>query len=138
AGNNLIAVTYNIVGCGGCPCPNSDWDQDGMSDSEELSVGSSNPLNPDSDGNGLPDGWEYQFFGAPTGNDPNADPDGDGQSNVAEYTSGTDPTNAASALRITDVARQPNGDVVVSVSAVTGKKYVLLASTNLTSFSAVS
>src|SRR5262249_9691413 len=35
----------------------------------------------DGDGNGLPDAWEIFWFGR-TGIDPNADPDGDGASNL--------------------------------------------------------
>ncbi len=44
----------------------------------------------DSDGNGLPDWWEWYYFGH-LGVDPNADPDGDGRSNLMEYLDGTDP-----------------------------------------------
>ena len=44
----------------------------------------------DADGNGLPDWWEIQYFGT-NGVDPNADPDGDGLSNLQEYQAGTDP-----------------------------------------------
>lgn len=44
----------------------------------------------DSDGNGLPDDWERAFFGG-VGVDPNGDRDGDGDRNISEYTSGTDP-----------------------------------------------
>ena len=44
----------------------------------------------DADGNGLPDYWEQKYF--PEGGvDPNADADGDGISNLAEYRGGTDP-----------------------------------------------
>ena len=49
--------------------------------------------------------WQVQYFGS-TDNpsaDPNADPDGDGFSNLQEYLTGTDPTNSASAFRITSV-----------------------------------
>ncbi|HWX20795.1 MAG TPA: LamG-like jellyroll fold domain-containing protein [Candidatus Binatia bacterium] len=46
----------------------------------------------DSDGNGLPDAWEFRYFNR-IGIDPNADPDGDGLSNMQEYQAGTDPTN---------------------------------------------
>jgi len=46
----------------------------------------------DADGNGLPDLWEQHYFGH-TGVDPNADPDGDGLSNLQEYQRHTDPTN---------------------------------------------
>jgi hypothetical protein len=47
----------------------------------------------DTDGNGLPDIWEQHYFGR-IGVDPNADPDGDGLSNLQEYQSHTDPTRA--------------------------------------------
>lgn len=48
----------------------------------------------DSDGNGLPDVWEYKYFGH-TGVDPNADSDGDGLSNMQEYLLGGDPMKAS-------------------------------------------
>ena len=48
----------------------------------------------DSDGNGLPDVWEYKYFGQ-IGNNPSADPDGDGLSNFQEYIMGTNPAKAA-------------------------------------------
>ena len=56
-----------------------------------------NPLvadnpNGDSDHNGLPDAWENQYFGH-IGVDPQADPDGDGLTNLQEYQQGTDPTD---------------------------------------------
>lgn len=44
----------------------------------------------DSDGNGLPDRWEWEKFGQ-TGIDPAADPDGDGLANLQEYGQGSDP-----------------------------------------------
>lgn len=53
----------------------------------------------DSDGDGLPDAWELQFFGglAQSGTD---EFDGDGFSNVSEYLAGTDPRDANSSLRL--------------------------------------
>jgi hypothetical protein len=45
----------------------------------------------DSDGSGLPDWWQLQYFGH-TGVDPYADPDGDGWNNLQEFQNGTDPT----------------------------------------------
>jgi len=47
----------------------------------------------DTDGNGLPDLWEQHYFGQ-IGVDPNADPDGDGLSNLQEYRRHSDPTNS--------------------------------------------
>ncbi|MBK9138379.1 MAG: family 10 glycosylhydrolase [Verrucomicrobia bacterium] len=46
----------------------------------------------------VPRWWAEHFFGEPT--DPQADADGDGYSNEAEYAFGTDPTNADSHLRL--------------------------------------
>ena len=46
----------------------------------------------DSNGNGISDQWE-ESFGI---SDPNADDDGDGESNLTEFQNGTDPRNAAS------------------------------------------
>ena len=53
--------------------------------------------------------WQIQYFG--TTNSPadaNSDPDGDGQNNLAEYLTGTDPTNSTSAFRITSIAPESN------------------------------
>jgi subtilisin family serine protease len=91
----------------------------------------------DTDGNGLPDWWELEYFGHLTGTDPNADPDHDGMSNLAEWIAGTNPTNAASCLRASMVSANSNG-AVVSWSSVAGKTYWLERSTNLQSgFNAV-
>ena len=49
-------------------------------------------VDPDSDSNGLPDFWEMENFGH-IGVDANADPDGDGYSNLQEYQLGFDPNN---------------------------------------------
>lgn len=46
----------------------------------------------DTDGNGLPDSWEWKHFGS-LGNLPGADPDGDWLVNIDEYAAGTDPQN---------------------------------------------
>jgi len=54
----------------------------------------------DSDGNGLPDAWERRHFLQTEGTDPDADPDGDGASNLEEYRRGTDPNRAATPFAI--------------------------------------
>ncbi len=72
----------------------------------------------DLDHNGLPDAWE-NLYGV---HNPNADDDGDGQSNLAEYLAGTNPTNAASVFHIFDIHTQ-DGQVTVAWTSVGGVRY---------------
>jgi subtilisin family serine protease len=83
----------------------------------------------DSDGNGLPDWWELEYFGHLTGTDPNADADHDGMSNLEEWLAGTNPTNAASSLRL-NLLPVSNG-FMLDWPSVAGKTYLLERSTNL-------
>lgn len=83
----------------------------------------------DADGNGINDDWEVQYFGQ-MGIDPNADPDGDGFSNLQEFLAGTDPTDSGSALRITEITIN-DPDVVVSFTSCTNKLYDLQFSDDL-------
>jgi subtilisin family serine protease len=85
----------------------------------------------DSDLNGLPDWWELQYFGQLTGTSPTADPDHDGLNNLAEWLAGTNPTNAASGLRLTAVSVTNFNTVALSWPSVAGKNYFLARSTNL-------
>jgi hypothetical protein len=62
------------------------------------------PLAPD----GLPLAWLLSNFGT-TNVNANADPDGDGMSNLQEYLAGTNPNDAASNLRITAYATTGKG-----------------------------
>jgi hypothetical protein len=73
--------------------------------------------------NGLPVDWELSYFGH-TGIDPFADPDGDGMNNLAEYRAGTDPGDASSALRFTEIQPVPNG-VRLKWLSVDNKAYAL-------------
>ena len=67
-----------------------------LSDEELLSVeeylGQKYGLTNDTDGDGLADAWELQYFGN-LDQDGNGDPDGDGATNLHEFNAGTDPTN---------------------------------------------
>jgi len=85
----------------------------------------------DTDTNGLPDWWELQYFGHLTGTDPNADPDHDGMSNLAEWLAGTNPTNAASCLQLTLLSASDPNAAVLSWPSVVGKTYRLERATNL-------
>lgn len=73
----------------------------------------------DTNATGLPDAWEAAYGIT----DPDADDDGDGQSNRAEYRANTNPTNAASALRITEVVQQSNGCHNLTWASVGGSRY---------------
>jgi len=78
---------------------------------------------PDTDGDGLPDEWEAAHgLNSADGLDARLDHDGDGQSNLAEYQSGTVPTSAASALRVETVT-QANGQATVSFTAAANQTY---------------
>ena len=48
-------------------------------------------VDPDTDGDGIPDWWETLYFGGPTNAVAHADPDGDGISNLQEYRRNTNP-----------------------------------------------
>ena len=86
----------------------------------------------DSDSNGLDDVWEMIFFGA-LGNDPAADDDGDGQNNLNECISATDPSDAESVLSQEVTAFGP-GKGTITWQSVAGKKYHVEFSEDLVDF----
>lgn len=87
-------VGLNPRNAGGIHGRNGDPDQDRLINYDEWRLGT-DPFNPDTDGDGLPDGWEafYRFNPTrPTGIDgADGDPDGDGFTNLQEYYRGTNP-----------------------------------------------
>jgi hypothetical protein len=83
----------------------------------------------DTDVNGLPDWWELKFFWVLTGTAPNGDADHDGASNLFEYQTGTNPTNAVSYFHITRLT--PSAIKTVSVYCAPPFFYTLQRSTNL-------
>jgi hypothetical protein len=71
-------------------------------------------------------------------NELTADSDGDGQSDFAEYFAGTDPTNSASAVRISSVI-QTNNDILITWQTTGGHTNVVQAAPDLSgSYSNVS
>lgn len=80
-----------------------DPDYDGLTTAQEFTVHLTNPRQPDTDNDGLSDGWEIQYgysalinneTDANFSNDPSADPDGDGLDNAEEDQINTHPNNA--------------------------------------------
>ncbi|MEK0451953.1 MAG: hypothetical protein RL088_4221 [Verrucomicrobiota bacterium] len=84
---------------------------------------------------GIADDWQVQFFGeenplaAPT-----LDPDGDGQTNLFEFTAGIVPTDPASRfrLRIEPVPGQPAQRRIVFSPRLAGRSYVVKSRVSLT------
>ena len=78
-------------------------------------------------GDGLPDWWKLKYGLDPNGpasiNGPNADPDGDGRSNLAEYLLGTNPLSPdATAARMTQ-SRDSSGRAVLSFPTIKDRLY---------------
>ena len=77
------------------------------------------PLVPDFNFDGLDDRFQRQYFPLFTAPEagPDADPDGDGFNNQAEYISGTVPTNSLSLLKIESVTLTSGGSTITWQSA---------------------
>ena len=84
----------------------------------------------DTDGDGMPDAFEQQYFGSPTAGDPAADQDGDGMNNLNEFRTGTSPLDPLSVFRITAIRRQGN-DIEILFLAAPDKSYEVVASPTL-------
>ncbi|HTB83122.1 MAG TPA: M12 family metallopeptidase [Candidatus Sulfotelmatobacter sp.] len=90
---------------------------------------------------GIPDAWRALFFGAASTNSPTStnsttyaggDPDHDGMSNLQEFLSGTNPTNAASVFNLT--AQNPVTTTnAVALNSANGIVYRILSRDDLLS-----
>ncbi|MDW8309207.1 MAG: chitobiase/beta-hexosaminidase C-terminal domain-containing protein, partial [Verrucomicrobiales bacterium] len=82
----------------------------------------------------MSDDWKLHFFGSLTAPAaaPNADPDGDGVPNWAEYIAGTAPNDAASRLQFQTIARAAGAQAQVALRWLTapGKAYEVLTAPN--------
>jgi hypothetical protein len=82
----------------------------------------------DLDGDGMPDVWEADNFGTLL-RDGTGDLDGDGFSDLNEYLAGTQPTNAASLLRLSAIAQPIPANGVITWLSVSNRTYDLLMAT---------
>jgi len=77
-------------------------------------------------GDGIPGWWRNQYFNnglsVTAASAPNADPDGDGASNLQEYRAGTQPLDSSSLFGIRTMAVQGNA-VTLTFDSVAGRSY---------------
>lgn len=97
----------------------------------------------DSVGDGLPDAWRQELIDMLGLNcsiqdiKPGDDADGDGMSNLAEYIAGTYAFDATDNLSL-EIVSMNQGNPLMDFTAIRGRTYTILGSTNTTSWSPVS
>src|SRR5262249_26560438 len=86
----------------------------------------------DTDGDGMPDGWEQANHTDPLVADASEDPDHDGMTNLQEFLAGTDPNDPSSVLRIGAVEFDTVAAAfVLSFEAVANRTYTVQCRTNI-------
>jgi len=78
----------------------------------------------DTDNDGMNNGWEYEYFGTPTGAIASADADNDLMSNSDECFAGTNPTDNNSCFEMISTSQINNGQRICW-SSVSNKSYAL-------------
>lgn len=84
----------------------------------------------DSDGDGLLNGWEQQYFGDPISAAASADDDGDGVDNLHEQAADTDPKSADSVFKFTAI-QVGNGQVTLTWKGGQTVRQILKRATQL-------
>jgi hypothetical protein len=83
----------------------------------------------DSDGDGLADAWELQYFGNLAAN-ASDDTDADGMSNLREFRAGTNPKDAQSRFEMLEVTKVPSG-IAIRWTSEPGRTYRALRTSSL-------
>jgi hypothetical protein len=86
----------------------------------------------DSDGDGMSDLWETQYFTNGVAALPGENADGDVHSNLEEFISSMNPTNALAYFQITDLAPMGTNGFVVEWPSVAGRLYRVNRTASLT------
>lgn len=131
--NGAIAIRFEQIAAGtvveGVPVRltvDLDADDDGLTIMVEQQLGS-DPNHPDSDRDGMPDGWEVEMNLHATRTDgiygPLADADNDRFTNLAEYLAGTHARNAGSYLHVEVTMREAKTEL--EWFGVAGRRYQL-------------
>ncbi|MGE3311931.1 MAG: metallophosphoesterase [Limisphaerales bacterium] len=109
-----------------------DRDGDGLDEAREAALGT-DPDHPDTDGDGLPDGWEVEHRLNPRwdkGDDGgDGDPDGDGYLNREEHASGTSPREPGTGLELK--VKRVAGRIWLAWRATVGRVYDVEVATGL-------
>ncbi|HNU53317.1 MAG TPA: right-handed parallel beta-helix repeat-containing protein [Verrucomicrobiota bacterium] len=107
-----------------------DGDDDGVAIADR---GAFEYLNPaaDSDGDGMPDGWERDHGLDLIVNDSALDPDGDGMTHAEEFVAGTDPRLRESLLQISVPPSTAGAALKLRWPSVAGRTYTVAASSQL-------
>jgi hypothetical protein len=111
------------------PASANDIDGDGLSNIAE-GIAGTDPENPDTDGDGMADGYEVANGLNPLVNDAAGDLDGDGMSNLQEYLAGTAANDPTSVFKISAVTPQ-GGGFVVTWQSVSNKTYQVQSTDDL-------
>ncbi|NCC50120.1 MAG: hypothetical protein EOM20_02780 [Spartobacteria bacterium] len=124
--NNRAGILRNVIGFQIIGDPTlthalADTDADGLLDQEEETLGLLVD-NPDTDGDGLPDGYEFYQDGVDPHIYNGLDVDGDNVSNADEITAGTCPLLGTAYPRI-DALTNNSGIVFLACPSATGRTY---------------